>query len=97
LTHTPQPKKIQPKLQIQCLIFELPGPLPSFRDLTGESGEVPHCAAVTSNQSLIKEPERRQIMSDLAQARQAIRANRPQGGKILHQAFSNLLKLWSEV
>ena len=36
-------------------------------------------------------------MYDLAQARQAIQANRPQGGKILHQAFSNLLKLWSEV
>jgi PKHD-type hydroxylase len=54
-------------------------------------------AAVTWIQSLIKEPERRQIMSDLAQARQAIQANRPQGGKLLHQAFSNLLKLWSEV
>ncbi len=54
-------------------------------------------AAVTWIQSLIKEPERRQILYDLAQARQAIQANLPQGGKILPQAFSNLIKLWSEV
>lgn len=54
-------------------------------------------AAVTWIQSLIKEPERRQILWDLAQARQAYQADRPQGGKQLHQAFSNLVKLWSEV
>jgi PKHD-type hydroxylase len=54
-------------------------------------------AAVTWIQSLIKEPDRRQILWDLAQARQAIQTNRPQGGKRLHQAFSNLIKLWSEV
>lgn len=54
-------------------------------------------AAVTWIQSLVKEPERRQILHDLAQARQAFQANRPQGGKHLHQAFSNLVKLWSEV
>lgn len=54
-------------------------------------------AAVTWIQSLVKEPERRQILFDLAQARQAIQNNRPGAGKHLHQAFSNLLKLWSEV
>ncbi len=54
-------------------------------------------AAVTWIQSLVKEPERRHILWDLAQARQAYQANRPQGGKLLHQAFSNLIKLWSEV
>lgn len=54
-------------------------------------------AAVTWIQSLIKEPERRQILYDLSQARQALKANKPEGGKHLHQAFSNLVKLWSEV
>ncbi len=54
-------------------------------------------AAVTWIQNLVKEPERRQILYDLAQARQAIQTNRPQGGKFLHMAFSNLIKLWSEV
>ena len=54
-------------------------------------------AAVTWIQSLVKEPERRQILYDLAQARQAVQENRPGGGKHLHQAFSNLVKLWSEV
>lgn len=54
-------------------------------------------AAVTWIQSLVKQPERRQILYDLAQARQAFQSNRPHGGKHLHQAFSNLLKLWSEV
>jgi PKHD-type hydroxylase len=53
-------------------------------------------AAVAWIQSLITEPERRQILYDLAQARQAFQANR-QGGKYLHQAFSNLIKLWSGV
>ncbi|MDX1418140.1 MAG: Fe2+-dependent dioxygenase [Candidatus Promineifilaceae bacterium] len=54
-------------------------------------------AAVTWIQSLIKEPDRRQILYDLARARQAFRDNRHQGGKHLHKAFSNLIKLWSEV
>lgn len=54
-------------------------------------------AAVTWIQSLVKQPERRQILYDLAQARQAFQSERPQGGRYLHQAFSNLVKLWSEV
>ena len=54
-------------------------------------------AAVTWIQSLVKEPDRRQILWDLARARQGLQANRPHSGKLLHQAFSNLIKLWSEV
>lgn len=54
-------------------------------------------AAVTWIQSLIKEPDRRQILCDLAQAHQAYQAGRPHGVKHLHQAFTNLVKLWSEV
>lgn len=54
-------------------------------------------AAVTWIQSLIKEPERRQILYDFAQARQAMKGDKPHGGRVFHQAFSNLVKLWSEV
>ena len=54
-------------------------------------------AAVTWIQSLIKEPDRRQILYDLARARQAFQNNQPQGGKIMQRALSNLIKLWSEV
>ena len=54
-------------------------------------------AAVTWIQSLIKEPERRQILYDFAQARQTMKGNKAHGGKVFHQAFSNLVKLWSEV
>lgn len=54
-------------------------------------------AAVTWIQSLVKEPDRRQILWDLARARQATQGGRPQSGRHLHQAFSNLVKLWSEV
>jgi PKHD-type hydroxylase len=56
-------------------------------------------AAVTWIQSLVKEPDRRQILFDLAQARQAMK-DQPAGaeaGRYFHQGFSNLLKLWAEV
>jgi len=52
---------------------------------------------VTWVQSLVKEPERRQILDDLAHARQAMQGDKPHGGKVFHQAFSNLVTLWSEV
>ncbi len=56
-------------------------------------------AAVTWIQSLVKEPDRRQILFDLARARQAMK-DHPAGaeaGGYFHQGFSNLLKLWTEV
>ena len=58
-------------------------------------------AAVTWIQSLVKEPERRQILFDLARAQQAVKdspeAAATGAGSHLHQGFSNLLKLWAEV
>jgi PKHD-type hydroxylase len=53
--------------------------------------------AVTWMQSLVKEPERRQILFDLAQAAQAIKDFPPGTGKQFHRGFSNLVKLWAEV
>ena len=49
----------------------------------------------------MKEPERRQILFDLARAQQAVKdspeAAATGAGSHLHQGFSNLLKLWAEV
>lgn len=54
-------------------------------------------AAVTWMQSLVKEPDRRQILFDLAQASQAMKDSPGEAGERLHQGYSNLLKLWAEV
>ena len=54
-------------------------------------------AAVTWIQSLVKEPDRRQVLFDLSQARQAFQSDSPDGRKFLQKAFSNLVKLWSDV
>ncbi len=70
-------------------------------------------AVVTWIQSLVKDPEKRQILYDIACARQALRELAPDGGRgvvgdqprdqrdtaedLLHKTEFNLLRLWAEV
>ena len=54
-------------------------------------------AAVTWIQSLVKESDRRQILFDMSQARQLIKDDPKEAAERLHQCFTNLLKIWSEV
>ena len=54
-------------------------------------------AAVTWIQSLVKDHEKRQILFDLAQARQAISESSDQASELLGKGFTSLVKMWAEV
>lgn len=56
-------------------------------------------AAVTWIQSLVKDPARRQILGDIAAAREQLRglAGAEKADDFLHKTHANLLKMWAEV